>query len=120
MLVAFANLATLATLAAAAAATARAIVYHRALPELPAPSPSSLAVTHRLPCFRVASRVAGDGAALPVRTHRLVTALLPPHRRRGARYGNNYVRPGTTLARGAGLLCFWTIAKEKTDPKSHS
>ena len=51
MLVAFANLATLATLAAAAAAAAaaaRAIVYHRALPELPAPSPSSLAVTHRL------------------------------------------------------------------------
>ena len=30
------------------------------------------------------------------------------------------VRPGTTLARGAGLLCLWTIAKEKTDPKSHS
>ena len=87
MLVAFANLATLATLAAAAAAAAaaaRAIVYHRALPELPAPSPSSLAVTHRLPCFpsRRVSRVTvplcrcGRIASLPPCCRLTVAAVL--------------------------------------------
>ena len=30
--------------------------------------------------------VTGGGAAMPVPTHRLVSALLPPRRRRGARH----------------------------------
>ena len=79
-LVAFATLATLA--AAAAACATRTILYHRARSELSAPSLPSLAATHRLPCFRVVSRVASGRAAVPLPTHRLVTVLLPPPRRR--------------------------------------
>ena len=69
-LVAIAALAAAAT----AACTTRAVIYHQTLPEPSAPSPPSLAATHRPPFSR---RVACGGAALPVPTNRLVS---PPCR----------------------------------------
>ena len=70
-LVAIAALAAAAT-AATAACTTCAVIYHQTLPEPSAPSPPSLAATHRPP-FRVASRV-----AVPLcRCRLIVSSRLP-------------------------------------------
>ena len=71
-LVAFVTLATLA--AAAAACATRAILYHRAPPRA-VRTVAAKSGRHSPPAL-FSRRVAGCGPALPVPTHRLVTALL--------------------------------------------
>ena len=68
----------------AAACATRAILYYRAPPR----DVRTVAAKSRrhLPPALFSRHVTGGGAALPVPTHRLVTALLPPRRRRGARH----------------------------------